>query len=575
MSIMNTSSEVDTVINWNSGTITTPVTDSHSKLEYYTRFQSKEGSIVDLEKSILYNNMLFPNMGNFRGRVIKELCNDILSEIRFEGYKIRYKRAATENMICNLLNAMHATSCIALSLCKTGFKPLNASIAKHHRYNLLMPAIHALETLGYLEIKPGFYCSEGGRVSRLIPTKKLFNKHTAVRAQMAAMEPNFRDTYKLIINGSVYLVRQEAFTGQNCYLPVIINLKKGSRSKPMTIPDKELVAKYEADVNAYNEFISTAAILIPEEIYCRAQESMYDWLSTYGYTNVDGEYLEDSQPVPAEAEQTDKSSYTAWTHPEEIEIPRGYYYPDQGREAGDEYIGKNIYSITSTDCFTHIIYKRLAPKVHRVFNNNELTYGGRFYSASFQSLKCDSRSQILINGESVTELDFKSLHISLLYSIDGKPTPKGDLYDLYNGNKLLRKAVKLMFNIAINAKSIVAAKRALYNKFSPVRNNSELKSLLAEMNKTGLTAYMLLEEIKRRHPDIAHYLHSGKGIELQCLDSQIAMKILNHFTSQGIPCLPVHDSFIIQHRYQDGLMKVMKDAYLETTGFNCQVDIKY
>ena len=75
-----------------------------------------------------------------------------------------------------------------------------------------------------------------------------------------------------------------------------------------------------------------------------------------------------------------------------------------------------------------------------------------------------------------------------------------------------------------------------------------------------------------RHVGISDYFFSNHGNKLQYYDSQIAEQILVHFAKQGIPCLPIHDSFIIDFRYAVNLQLKMKEIYKKD--FGLYIDIK-
>ena len=53
---------------------------------------------------------------------------------------------------------------------------------------------------------------------------------------------------------------------------------------------------------------------------------------------------------------------------------------------------------------------------------------------------------------------------------------------------------------------------------------------------------------------------SGAGIKLQNLDSNIAAHVLNDLTNREIPCLTVHDSFIVTRQNEEHLAKAMDRA---------------
>jgi len=50
-------------------------------------------------------------------------------------------------------------------------------------------------------------------------------------------------------------------------------------------------------------------------------------------------------------------------------------------------------------------------------------------------------------------------------------------------------------------------------------------------------------------------------LKLQNLDSRITDIILKTMTNSKIPCLPVHDSYIVNERDKDFLLEVMKESY--------------
>lgn len=62
-----------------------------------------------------------------------------------------------------------------------------------------------------------------------------------------------------------------------------------------------------------------------------------------------------------------------------------------------------------------------------------------------------------------------------------------------------------------------------------------------------------------RHP----FLHDkeGVGLQLQYLDSQIAEYVMLDLLKEGITCLPVHDSFIVDRRFVNKLQDAMNRGY--------------
>ena len=57
-----------------------------------------------------------------------------------------------------------------------------------------------------------------------------------------------------------------------------------------------------------------------------------------------------------------------------------------------------------------------------------------------------------------------------------------------------------------------------------------------------LLAKMVMNASIQAHPILENYFCTGKGVELQCIDSMIAESIMHKLIDKDIPSLPVHDS---------------------------------
>jgi hypothetical protein len=199
---------------------------------------------------------------------------------------------------------------------------------------------------------------------------------------------------------------------------------------------------------------------------------------------------------------------------------------------------------------------RAQAQLHRVFHRGDFNLGGRFYGGLWQNMPETSgydrdgryrigREQITINGEPTAEVDYRAMHIRLLYQEAGKPMPD-DPYDFAP-----RDQAKLALLIAINARSHRSAVRALADA---LRQEGGIGDPYA-------TAQKLLRAAKARHPDIAWALASDAGVRLMRKDSELAERVmLESVRAIGIAPLAVHDSFIVPARQKGRLMEAMEDA---------------
>ena len=221
--------------------------------------------------------------------------------------------------------------------------------------------------------------------------------------------------------------------------------------------------------------------------------------------------------------------------------------------------------------------RRFSPGLRAIFNNESWDEGGRLYAVltkygvNYQDIPSDFRDTITIDGKPTVELDYGSLHISMLYAQEGMAT----LVDSYDIAGLPRAFVKKALVVIINADDRTAALKSLQKDANAMRS----RTLLSKKKKALKNAYQecknfddALTAIERHHAAIAKYFYTGQGIKLQNKDSLMALEILNRFASSGIPILPVHDSFIVEKSQENNLRTVMEETFARYNGgYKCVV----
>ncbi|MGS1094082.1 hypothetical protein ACVCNR_05765 [Aquamicrobium terrae] len=179
--------------------------------------------------------------------------------------------------------------------------------------------------------------------------------------------------------------------------------------------------------------------------------------------------------------------------------------------------------------------------LYRVFNNGNFDHGGRFYGGWWQNIPSDYRRFITINGIPTVEVDFSSMQLAMLYAKIGQDL-KGDAYAIEGIDPSYRNLVKTTTLKLINGKG---------------RLSAPLKSALPE----NMTWKELQALVLERHKPIAEFFHSGEGIRLQRLDSDIAEEVIMEMLAKEVVALPIHDSFIVPEGNLDSLCSVMLAAY--------------
>jgi hypothetical protein len=184
-------------------------------------------------------------------------------------------------------------------------------------------------------------------------------------------------------------------------------------------------------------------------------------------------------------------------------------------------------------------------RLHRVFNNASFQQGGRFYGGWWQRVPSKYRRAITINGHLTDEFDYSNLHAAMLYAKVGSALGD-DAYSLPNVSDEFRKLIKKTFFKLINAEK--------GQRIAPPR---------MEALPPGLSWEALQKAIVAKHEPIAEFLHSGAGLELQRIDSDIAEDVMLTLMAKDILVLPVHDSFVTYHSCKDLVQTEMARSYKE------------
>jgi len=205
--------------------------------------------------------------------------------------------------------------------------------------------------------------------------------------------------------------------------------------------------------------------------------------------------------------------------------------------------------------------------LYRVFNNNKWDNGGRFYGAFWQAIPSAFRHRITIDNHITTEKDYTAIHYYLLYDEMKAEYPEKlidsgffDPYDFANYNpqwkqediQKHRTTTKLAMNYILNAETELKGIQACADK---------LRGKLPEGYDTWKD---YVNHIREVHAPIGHAFLSGKGIEYQFKDSQVALRVLEIMANEhGQLALPVHDSFIVRVKDENLLEEAMQKATKE------------
>lgn len=201
--------------------------------------------------------------------------------------------------------------------------------------------------------------------------------------------------------------------------------------------------------------------------------------------------------------------------------------------------------------------------VVRIFNEN-MNRGGRLYGlgASWQNIPAKERPRISIDGEPVVELDYSTLHPSLLYAEVGQAPP----HDCYAIGNWPRPLVKKALLVLINASNLHQVRRY-------IAHCDEMAALGPADEQDALhTASRVIGDIKAVHRPIAKFFHDDTGARLMRVDSDLAVAVMSKLLRQGILALPVHDSFLVPARHADALEDAMLESAVDLGLIQCRLE---
>jgi len=203
----------------------------------------------------------------------------------------------------------------------------------------------------------------------------------------------------------------------------------------------------------------------------------------------------------------------------------------------------------------------------RVFNNRQMTLGGRYYGHWPGQVERELRPYIGIDGSYTVEWDYSSLHPAMLYAQIGLEI-RDDPYIIETGVVGLRakdqqvvgwdrKASKITLLAAINAADRDAA---VLGAKSKIRKDTGINYAAGDIADC-------LDLLLIRNGPIRHLIHQDKGIGLQAQDSRLAEMVIGVFTQLMKPIIPVHDSFIVKVEDEGLLLDTMETAYQSMFGW--------
>jgi hypothetical protein len=207
---------------------------------------------------------------------------------------------------------------------------------------------------------------------------------------------------------------------------------------------------------------------------------------------------------------------------------------------------------------------------------------------SAQSLSSRERAMMRIDGEEVTELDYRGSQLRLLYHLEGIEPDAGD--DVYRPHKILprvyavcdpvewaaelagiRELVKVATTICFNAKSPGKACLAIREELRKCR--SHVVDALECTER--IQPKQLVERIIKAHRKVAHKFFTEIGSQLTTVENIVMLRVLESFALERRPALCMHDGILCKRSDGDFARAMMKIHYVNVVRFEPVIKVAF
>ena len=220
----------------------------------------------------------------------------------------------------------------------------------------------------------------------------------------------------------------------------------------------------------------------------------------------------------------------------------------------------NSYRITCGDiCFSDIhLYRSYQARR----GNNLFQFGGRC-GGYWVNIKRSERPNIRINNKPTVSCDYPFSQTNILYhQVTGQwKDAKEDAYALKGIDNKYRPIIKKITNIMYNTswQGVANSVRKYYKEKEP-----ELVPLLDEL-LTNNTYMDIKEKIITKHKPINHLFCLGAdfGQVYAFIETNNVYEVAVEACRRGIPCLTVHDEFIVPKEDEEAMWELMYSTYVD------------
>jgi len=198
----------------------------------------------------------------------------------------------------------------------------------------------------------------------------------------------------------------------------------------------------------------------------------------------------------------------------------------------------------------------------RIFNEDWSKGGRIFYGFWINMPKRERLTRLAIHGESVCEIDYRSMLLRIAYALAEQPWPfrDADPYTAGEGERVgwKRMTVALLFSPHVRQ--------------WPGKTQDERAAVRAAF-PAGTKPSHVYDVCRQRHAAIAAQF--GKAAELFGYEADLMLTVLAALYRRGIVAVPIHDSLIVVERHAEIAADTMRECGVERLGVELETVTTY
>lgn len=222
-------------------------------------------------------------------------------------------------------------------------------------------------------------------------------------------------------------------------------------------------------------------------------------------------------------------------------------------------------------------------QVKKIYNNNTFNEGGRIYMSGTginEMIERNNRTKLEINGEPTVECDYGQLFPRIAadlvgVNLDETFDPYGITISGYEPS-VVRNLAKIGLMCLFNCKDEEGATFALIKEMNKKWLKDQIDQAKSEDHWPDFPiARRVIEALIERNAYVHTYFFSDSALDLMAIESTMMDYIVEKVLSDDQIMIPIHDSVIVQEKYKDKAVQIMKRAYeVVVGGNNCVVRVK-